>query len=237
MNSNVKSFKILSGSSLKIIACIAMMIDHFAASIIFYGIEYVPTEELFNKWLMVYDIMRFIGRIAFPIFCFLLVEGFFYTSNHKKYAIRLFIFALISELPFDLAIFNAPISWEYQNVYFELLIGFLTIWAMEKVKFSSFAIPKQFIFAVIGSVLAYILHTDYHYYGIILIVVLYFFRSNRMLQTVAGCISLLWEAPACLAFIPLTMYNGKRGLPLKYFFYVFYPVHLLIYGIILQIAF
>lgn len=235
------SFQILSGSSLKIIAILSMFIDHFAASILYHGIliPAAPISPGTPEWIIyqIYDAMRFIGRIAFPIFCFLLVEGFFYTSNRKKYAIRLFLFAILSEFPFDFAIFQTSITWEYQNVFFTLLIGFLTIWAIEHKKYSIYGIPLQMVTILSGCVLAYVLHTDYDYRGILLIVILYYFRNNRPLQTLAGCISLLWEAPACLAFIPLNMYNGKRGLPMKYFFYAFYPLHLLLFGIILQIAF
>ena len=127
---------------------------------------------------------------------------------------------------------ETPMTWEYQNVFFTLLLGFLTIWAMEHTKNSMYAIPIHLLIFLLGCVIAYALRTDYDYYGIILIVVLYIFRGNRTLQTIAGCLSLLWEAPACLAFLPINLYNGKRGLSMKYFFYSFYPMHLLIYGII-----
>ena len=78
-----------------------------------------------------------------------------------------------------------------------------------------------------GMGLAWLLKTDYSYHGILLIAILYFFRFYPLLQTIAGCLSLLWEAPACLAFLPINLYNGKRGLSLKYLFYLFYPIHLL----------
>ncbi len=233
------SFQILSGSSLKIIAIIAMVIDHFAASILYHGIliPAAPISPGTPEWTIyrLYNAMRFIGRIAFPIFCFLLIEGFFHTSNRKKYAFRLFLFALLSEFPFDFALFRTPVTLEYQNVFFTLLIGFLTIWAMENTKESHYAIPRQILSILAGCILAYALRTDYDYYGNILISVLYLFRHQRTWQTIAGCVSLLWEPPACLAFIPIHMYNGKRGISMKYFFYAFYPIHLLIFGLILHI--
>lgn len=216
-----------------------MAIDHFAASIIYYKILLPalsgPQGLLqVSNWLIAYQIMRLIGRIAFPIFCFLLVEGFLHTSNRKKYAFRLFLFALISEFPFDLALFNKPVDWNYQNVFFTLLIGFLVIWAMDAAGKLRFQLPLQAAAVLAGGALAYVLKTDYDYKGIILIAVLYFFRYNRVLRTAVGCVSLLWEAPACLAFIPINLYNGKRGLSLKYFFYAFYPAHLLLYAAVMR---
>lgn len=218
-----------------------MAIDHFAAAIIYYGIL-LPNAPLAEgtsawDWYMVYKIMRFIGRSAFPVFCFLLVEGFCYTSNRKNYAVRLFLFALISEFPFDLALFGQPIVWEYQNVFFTLLIGLLVIWTMDWANQFSYHVILQAPAIACGCLLAWFMKTDYDYKGVILIVILYIFRYQPVLRTAAGCVSLLWEAPACLAFIPINLYNGKRGISLKYFFYLFYPVHLLIYAAILHFCF
>lgn len=239
MNQKSHSFRCLTGSSLKIIAILAMAIDHFAASILLYG--FLQTQDgvfdLTGNLYIIYNLMRTIGRIAFPIFCFSLVEGFFHTSNRTRYAMRLFLFALLSEFPFDFALFQTPINWGYQNVFFTLLIGFLTIWGMERGKTTIYALPLQVISLLAGSALAYALHTDYDYKGILLIVILYLFRGDHKSQTIAGCISLLWEPAACLAFLPINMYNGKRGISLKYFFYAFYPLHLLLYGIILYFFF
>lgn len=127
----------LSGSTLKIIAIIAMAIDHFAASIILYGILMQEHPAFLGHpismaipWWNIYQVMRFIGRIGFPIFCFLLIEGFFHTSSKKKYAIRLFLFALLSEFPFDYALFDSPVNLGYQNVFFTLFLGLLTIWGI-----------------------------------------------------------------------------------------------------------
>lgn len=234
----IHSNRCLSGSTLKLIAIISMAIDHFAASILYYGI--LPHQSSFSvgsltiSWLVIYEICRFIGRIAFPIFCFLMVEGFFYTRSRRNYALRLLLFALLSELPFDLALLQRPWDISHQNVFFTLWIGFLTIWGMENSKDSHHAEAKQALFFISGCALAYLLRTDYDYLGILLIVVLYCFRSDRKMQCIVGCVSLLWEAPACLAFLPISCYNGKRGLSVKYFFYLFYPMHLILYWIVLQ---
>ena len=233
---NAKKFRCLSGSTLKLIAAVCMLIDHAAFSIIYYDIL-LPNAPIMEgtpiyKWYVLYRVMRTIGRLAFPVYCFLLIEGFVYTSNRRKYALRLFVFALISEFPFDFALFQTPVTWEYQNVYFTLLIGFLTVWGMEIVQEKRYSFYLQIGIVLTGCVAAYALHTDYDYKGIILIVLLYYFRFHPAIRTLAGCISLLWEPAACLAFIPINMYNGKRGLPIKYVFYVFYPLHLLVLGVI-----
>ena len=233
---NARAFRCLSGSTLKLIAAVCMLIDHAAFSIIYYDIL-LPNAPIMEgtsiyKWYVLYRVMRTIGRLAFPVYCFLLIEGFVHTSNRRKYALRLFVFALISEFPFDFALSQTAVTWEYQNVYFTLFIGFLTVWGMEIVQEKRYYFYLQIGIVLTGCVAAYALHTDYDYKGIILIVLLYYFRFHPSIRTLAGCISLLWEPAACLAFIPLNMYNGKRGLPIKYIFYVFYPLHLLILGMI-----
>lgn len=232
----------LSGSTLKIIAIIAMAIDHFAASIILYGILMQQNPSFLGHpvsmtipWWNIYQVMRFIGRIGFPVFCFLLIEGFLHTSSKKKYATRLF------EFPFDYALFNTPFAPGYQNVFFTLFLGLLTIWAIDTVSHKEINPNLQWIVKILiaaaGCLTAWLLQTDYDYKGIILILLLYLFHDQKFLCTLVSCMSLLWEAPACLAFIPINLYNGKRGISLKYFFYLFYPVHLLLYGLILHFCF
>lgn len=227
----------LSGSTLKIIAIIVMLIDHIGAVIIEQGFLQAYNQQLpgalsyeLMLTLMAWDEnLRFIGRIAFPIFCFLLVEGFVHTKNRKKYVSRLAIFALISEIPFDLALRHSVLELTYQNVMFTLLIGFIMMMALEKFSQKPIAYP---IIIGLSMFAAYLLQTDYDYRGIILIAVLYLFRYEPVLQTVAGCISLYWEWPAMFAFIPIRLYNGKRGRSIKYFFYLFYPVHILLLVVI-----
>ena len=238
----------LSGSTLKIIAIIAMAIDHFAASIILYGILMQQNPSFLGHpvsmtipWWNIYQVMRFIGRIGFPVFCFLLIEGFLHTSSKKKYATRLFLLPLVAEFPFDYALFNTPFAPGYQNVFFTLFLGLLTIWAIDTVSHKEINPNLQWIVKILiaaaGCLTAWLLQTDYDYKGIILILLLYLFHDQKFLCTLVSCMSLLWEAPACLAFIPINLYNGKRGISLKYFFYLFYPVHLLVYGLILHFCF
>ena len=112
----------LSGSTLKIIAIITMLIDHIGATILWMEIIY-NGDQLYG----LYYLCRSIGRISFPIFCFLLVEGFMHTSDVKKYAVRLGIFALVSEIPFDLALGQQLIYAKHQDVFFGLVIALLVM--------------------------------------------------------------------------------------------------------------
>jgi hypothetical protein len=229
----VGGWKGLSGSTLKLIAIVTMLIDHTAAVLVASLIrsQRLNSPEIYD----IYTIMRDIGRIAFPIFCFFIVEGFHYTRNAWKYAARLALFALISEIPFDLALNNRFLEFSYQNVFFTLLVGLLTIQCISllRKKMGTTALSWIVVCAValVGMLAADLLRTDYGSRGVLCIVVFYAFRSSRLWQVVFGNIAyvlLLQEPFAALAFAPIAAYNGKRGWKLKYLFYFFYPVHLLI---------
>lgn len=234
----------LTGSHLKWIAIITMFIDHIGAALLEIGLlpkiadavlagnsfDYVMAD--YHFWYLFDDILRAIGRLAFPIFCFLLVEGFLHTKNEKKYAIRLGLFALISEIPFDLAFNGSFLEASHQNVFFTLFIGLLVLIGH---KYFEETLPLhlswlRFIVALTGILFAVFLRTDYDAFGIMLIVLLYEFRNNRPLQCIAGAILMLFNSTTgCLAFLLLWFYNGERGKQLpKYFFYGFYPMHLLV---------
>ena len=162
----------LSGSTLKWIALLTMLIDHIGAVLLECGVlqaysQHLPTALSYEASYSVFQadlIIRQIGRISFPIFCFLLVEGFHYTSNRKKYALRLFFFALLSEIPFDLALQGTFLEFSYQNVLFTLLFGFLTLWAMEKAK--EIHPGLSLIPAGLGLLVGYFFHSDYDWKGI-----------------------------------------------------------------------
>lgn len=233
-----EKYRILSGSTLKTIAIVSMFIDHAALVLLYWGILYhnqpiMEGTELYNIYLK-YEFMRKIGRIAFPIFCFLLIEGFLHTSDRKKYALRLLIFAILSEIPFDLAAQNQLFDLTSCNVFITLLLGLLTIWAMDQFREKYYI---QIPIALLGCLVAYLINSDYDYRGIILIILLYIFRYDRSMQAIAGSISLYWEWQAIFAFIPICMYNGKRGRNIKYFFYIFYPAHLILLCLIKQLIF
>lgn len=226
----------ISGSTLKLIAVITMFIDH-AAAVVLLRMR-LPSEP----WPAdIYGYMRNIGRIAFPIYCFLLVEGFQKTRNVYRYALRLGVFALVSEIPFDLAFNGKILEFGYQNVFFTLFTGLLTIIAFDfvdkRVGNQVLKIVLEAAAVLAGFGIACILRTDYAGGGVLCIMVIYIFRKNRILQAIAGYAAFVFligfsEIPALPAFILLLFYGGRRGMRLKYVFYLFYPLHLLLlYGV------
>lgn len=230
----------ISGSTIKIIAVAAMLIDHTAAVILERQMTvggYLQNNSINLDGIglyIVYLVMRLIGRLGFPIFCFLLVEGFQRTRNVKKYALRLGIFALVSEIPFDFAFCGKAYYPTYQNVYFTLFFGLLALWGIDYV--GKRELPKAakviLCVAVAGLCMgaAHFLRTDYAAMGVLTIIVMYVFRKKKVICMLAGCIVLTimsrTEITAFFALIPIALYNGSRGLKMKYFFYGFYPVHL-----------
>jgi hypothetical protein len=226
----------LSGSTLKLIACATMLIDHSAAAIVYTLISRnhlrMTDPQLYQTLSKLYSSMRTVGRLAFPIFCFLIVEGFFHTRSVVKYCQRLFLFALVSEFPFDYALKASVPYWRKQNVYFTLLIGLACLYLLEEVR----GMPWVQFFAVAACMyLSDAMMTDYNFKGVFLIVMLYFFHDHRLYQSVVGAASIAWEHFAPLSFVLCFFYNGRRGLRLRYFFYIFYPGHLIILGIIRHI--
>ncbi len=223
--------KILSGSMLKLIAVISMLIDH-AALIFKNEFEFFKTTPLAFCGIIhsVYYMMRCLGRLAFPIFCFLIVEGVLHTKDVKKYTLRLAVFALISEIPFNLMLGGNIFYPLKQNVYFTLVLGVLAILLFEKM-------PNHFLkFCALGTAMAtaFLLRTDYGFAGVVLIVMLYVLRNSPSTQALVSYFILPSSAKmfAFSAFIPINMYNGKRGFiksrALKLGFYIFYPLHILL---------
>lgn len=240
----------IDGSTLKLLAVAIMVIDHAALAVfgeilLKSGITDVSRYELsyYRELLaagggvgaayILFQLMRRgIGRLAFPVFCFLLVEGFQKTGNRKRYAGRLFLFALLSEIPYDLFFYKQPFYSRDQNVFFTLLLGFLLLLGLReaerRIRNWEMRILTDFFLTAAFSVFAVWLQCDYDAKGIIAIALLYLFRADKKEQILAGCVAFVWEITAPLAFIPIAFYNGKRGNSGKYIFYLFYPVHLLV---------
>lgn len=227
--------------SLHLMAMAFMLCDHLWATV-------VPG----NEWLTC------VGRLAFPIFAFLAVEGYFHTHSLKQYVGRLAVFAVISEVPFNLIMASSPIYPFHQNVLWTLLIGILLIHLNEKAKGTGVLWKRILAGAgtvALGFVLGLVLMTDYHYAGIFTILVFYFFRGRSWwcrlgqllllayinleiiggytypLTLFGGTFDFPQQGLALLALIPIWLYRGKQGphsKVLQYTYYAFYPVHLLV---------
>jgi len=212
--------KRLTSFDLRVIAVISMAIDHVGAVI-------------FPNLLW----MRMIGRLAFPLYCFLLVEGFTKTSNRNKYLSRLALFALISELPFDKAFFNVWYYPGYQNVFFTLALGVVALMVMDYFKKDWFyGLPVVVAIALFANWL----HTDYSWLGIVLITLLYVakrYQWSVALPLLIYCGVVYFAGYQLLvlsivALIPIMLYNGNPGYRgFKLAFYAFYPIHLLLLGL------
>lgn len=227
----------INGNLLKLIACVLMLCDH---------VGYVLLDNN--------NMMRAFGRLAFPIFAFLLAEGFRYTSDIKKYLIRLIIFAFLSEIPFDLCMYGQILEFGHQNVFFTLATGLIAIISLEKGKRQGKLVQAYAITAGCF-VLSFLLAFDYSICGILIIIVFYAMtpiykesdREKRIFE--AGKVTILSaiiyflfyglkQLYAVFAILPISLYNGKRGKSyFKYVFYGFYPVHLLLIWILKQMFF
>ena len=190
----------LSGSALKIIAIVTMLIDHIAATVIIRILKFGGYNDGLYQ---LYRVMRNIGRIAFPIFCFLLVEGFMHTRDREKYALRLGCFAAVSEIPFDLAFNGKVLEVGYQNVFFTLLLGLLTMMAYDAVMNQSrWSVWKRTALSTIailaGMFAAEFLSTDYGALGVLCIMVFYLFRRSRIQQVVFGICMVGMGSSVCI---------------------------------------
>ena len=198
--------------ALKMIAIAAMFIDHVGAI-------------LFPQIVL----LRVIGRIAFPIFAYTLVEGVMHTHDVKKYMMRMGILALISEIPFDLAFAGKPLEFGHQNVFFTLFLGLLMLYLITKA-------PNVFgkvLCALAILLLSEFLRTDYNSNGLLMVLCYYLFRNYKVLKF--GGVAFVnlflmgtYQRYAVFSLIPIALHNGEQGPKCKKFFYGFYPVHLFI---------
>lgn len=221
----------MSSFALHIIAMIFMLCDHMWATILDY------------EWLTC------LGRIAFPIFAFLITEGYIHTSNINKYIKRMMIFAIITEIPFNLMVSASPIYPFHQNVLWTFVISLLTL------KYLNFDNTKNIFKSILIILLAIIIATvtmcDYFGAGVMMVVGFYIFRKSKLLQLlmmiyvnmiliqgysypidIAGYTYYFpQQGFALLSLIFIWLYNGKQGYHAKWFkifCYAFYPLHMLI---------
>ena len=237
---------VLTSGALKWIALITMFIDHIGAIILEKGAisaynQGLPSAFSYDTSVFLSKLdffIRQIGRISFPIFCFLLVEGFYHTSNRKKYALRLFLFACISEIPWNFAQNGTLLYPDKQNVFFTLFLGYLAFCLVEHFEKNA---SMQLVCMLLLLAVSYFLKADYGYKGFVFLLIMYWLHQHKPAQAVIGSCWLIYEWKACFAFIPLNMYNNKRGFIqgkwVKYLFYAFYPVHIAILTVIRKMWF
>lgn len=217
----------ISQEGLKLIACVTMLLDHIGAA--------------FLPWMW----LRIIGRLSFPIYCFLLAEGISHTRNPWKYGIRLFVGMLLAEIPFDL-LFSGRLDWRSQSVMVTLLLGFLmAIWAR---KSGNILLPFGLCFFA-----AELLNSDYGGMGVALVALFvvsdgkphqFIIRLAGMVilmllmgsvEVTVGIVSVPIQMFAVLALIPIRFYSGRKvtNQPwIQWGFYLFYPVHLMVLWIV-----
>ena len=221
-----QKYQILDGTALKIIAMISMVFDH-VGDMFFPGVMWP----------------RMIGRLAMPIFSFCLAEGFAHTRDRKKYLFRMGVFALISEIPFDLA-FEGRIGFTHQNIMLTFFLAILALILFDRIRGKKGSEAKCIpvgktvlgVAAVCALALAaLLLRADYSVFAVIAVFLFYVFRRKHpLIRSGAGVAFLAltrtmgYYCATGFSFIPLALYNGKRGKGLKYLFYAFYPGHLLL---------
>lgn len=253
-NANKKISLQISRSTLKIIAIILMLIDHVSYIFIYpiakrFGVPLYSLKlclESKNLYAISYYFGRFLGRGAFVIYCFLLVEGFNYTRSKMKYAMRLLLFAFISEIPFDLAFAKSVFDLKHQNIFFTLFFGIMVLICHDKVKRyfeskeSQMLLPSIDLMLItyittVFALIAYLLKTDYGAYGVVAIATMYFimnYTGNKLMSVTSGIITCVMmstiELGAIIILPFVAIYNGKKGIRAKLIFYLFYPIHFLV---------
>ena len=251
----------ITGAVLKNMAYATMLIDHFFAVLFLNYMMLHPVDGRWDPQLeRIYRMGRGVGRISFVLFTFLIVEGFFYTKSRVRFLLRLFLFALLSEIPFDLAFSGTAFDWSGQNVYWTLFLGVLvlTLWDYLSRYGEVFAMVGCWMVLAAGCTAAFFCSTDYRFMGVLLIFTMYQTREkDGGVQFMAAGLVMLFgtwgsnliryagsysadylfrfslrEMYGLSAFVLIFLYNGKKGRQLpKPFYYGFYPVHLLIlYG-------
>ena len=235
-----KNFE-LTAAVLHIIAMTLMLMDHLWATLL-------PARE----WLTC------AGRVAFPIFAFMAVEGYFHTRSFKKYILRMLLFAVLSEIPFDLMYGGTWFYPVHQNVLWTFLLGLLGVWLMEQVRKKG----KTWMYLLVcvlvvpaGLVLGTLCMVDYYGVGVLTVFVFYFLHGRKWWCFLGQLAALYWlnvellgglmypvqlfgmefelcqQGLALLALIPIWLYHGRQGYhskPFQYICYAFYPVHMLL---------
>ena len=230
------------------------------------AMAFMLCDHLWATFMTNQEWMTCVGRVAYPIFAFMIVEGYFHTRNLKAYVKRLFLFALLSEIPFNLVLGSRLFYPIHQNVLFTFLIGIFLIWLNEKARKKGklwISVLTGVGTVVLGTVLGIVTFVDFYNGGVLMILVFYFFRGRKWwcyLGQLAAMYYINWELIsglsyelelfgepfffvrqgfALLALIPIWLYRGEQGYHsngFKYFCYSFYPGHLLVLGILMMLV-
>ena len=243
-----------------------MLVDHTAACMNRAGLLASGNPYgliVYEGSFSLYWLMRVIGRIAFPIFCFQLVEGVIHTKNKGYYAVRIGLLAVISEAPFDFALHASVPYWGGQNVFITLLIGMLLVYELQwadqqsgKLRLLGY-IAYPILVGGAGVLCRELLKNDYDMGGILMIATmgllvlervqrLEWQLASRIVRVVIVAIGMFlcvmftndFESWCFFAIIPIAFYNGQKGYDSKviqYGAYLFYPVHLTILGLIFML--
>ena len=225
----MKRYKILDQTVLKIIAMVSMVFDHV-------GDNFFPDQT----W------MRIIGRIAMPIFTFCVCEGYIHTRDRKKYLTRMLLFALISEIPFDLVTSGKVLEFTHQNIMFTFALAAGTLMFCDLV-LNKFGKKTGSILTgvimLVSMALSVVLRLDYSMTALAVVFVYYLLKDKvlEIRNLAAMAVHFILRNVGVylygvLGFIPLFLYNGKRGKGLKWLFYVFYPGHLLLIYLISRLV-
>ena len=237
----------ITADGLKMFACIVMLIQTVGIAVIEKGLIHLDqyTQESLNQAMSqdsrlitlagIGSIMQLIGGMAIPVFAFLLVEGFRNTSDYKKYLLTMIITALVSEIPYDLAICGKVWDLSSQNAMITMCICLILLKCMELFSNSSgFAGSMVRILIMIAAIVwVSIFRAEYGLCMVLLVTVFYVFDTKNVLKTVLGCIISLMYVTGPIAFYGIWCYNGERKDRInKYVYYAFYPLHLLVLGVI-----
>lgn len=225
-----KRVRFLDGTMLKIIAMVSMVFDHV-------GDMFFPDMLWF----------RMIGRLAMPIFSFCIAEGYIHTRDKNKYLLRMGIFALISEVPFDLA-FEGKIGFSHQNIMLTFFIAILALRLFDLIRgdrkentgnYSSFRVLLGVLAVIAMAGIALLVKADYTIFAVIAVFLFYVLKDIRQFARMGVGVAFLaltrtmgYYCTTGLSLIPLLLYNGKRGKGIKWLFYAFYPGHLLLLNLI-----
>lgn len=231
-NEKLKKIQVLNGAQLKYIAFASMLIDHVNKAII---LPYLEVGSTLSKISSVFDVL---GRIAFPLFSFFIVEGFFRTHSRKKYLLNLLFFAVISEVPYDMFSSKVFLEFRLNNVLFSLALSLISIWILDEFrnkfeeKLGNFWILFSIPLLIVMYFVSIFVSGDYDFHAILTAFFFYIFYDKPITSAFFAYISIIKEWWSILGFGLTIMYNGKKGKQNKIFNYLFYPVHLLLLGLL-----